>query len=376
MVAALTDEHKSLRELARDFLARRADESVVRSNMETPLGVDADLWLEFADLGLCGLAVPTRYGGAGCGPAEVALVARELGRTLAPLPFFSTVALAQTVVQQSGDTAACSRLLPDLAAGRLKAAVALVEPSWNWDSGSVQTTGSRHSAQWRLTGTKTFVVDGAGADIILLAAQTPTGITLFEVQAGAPGLTRTTLTTVDQTRRMARIDLVDTPAHPVGTPGAAIAIMSRALVLANIYLAAESVGGTEQVLSSSVEYAKTRKQFGRPIGSFQAIKHRCADMYVDFETACCTMEHAVSSVTPGRGEDAVTASAVAAALCHETFLRCAADNIQIHGGIGFTWEHHAHLYYKRAQANRVLLGDAVHHRRSLAVSLGLLRDGA
>lgn len=376
MVAELTVDHRSLRQLAREFLARRGDESAVRSSMETPSGFDAALWDEFAGLGLCGLAVPARYGGEGCGPAEVAIVARELGRTLAPLPFFSTVALAQCVVLHCGDVDACARLLPDLATGRRRATVALVEPSWNWNPRAVQTTAAQHHAEWRLTGTKTFVVDGASADIILLAARTSTNISLFEIAATAPGLTRTSLTTIDPTRRLAKIELNDTPARPVGAAGAAIEIMGRALVLSNIYLAAESVGGTEHVLSRAVEYAGNRKQFGRAIGSFQAIKHKCADMHVDFETARCTMEYAASSAMPSGNDDVTTASAASAALCHETFLRCAAENIQIHGGIGFTWEHHAHLYYKRAQANLVLLGDAIHHRRSLALALGLLRDEA
>ncbi|MGV0795531.1 acyl-CoA dehydrogenase family protein [Mycolicibacterium elephantis] len=376
MVADLTAEHRSLRDLARQFLDQRAGEPAVRSAMETPTGFDAALWREFANLGMCGLAVPARYGGEGCGPAEVAIVMRELGRALAPLPFFSSVALAQSVVLNCGDDDACARLLPELVTGRLIATVALVEPSWNWDPQTVRTTASQHDPDWRLTGTKSFVVDGASADIIFLAARTSAGISLFEVRSTAPGLTRTALTTIDQTRRLARIDMEETPARQVGTAGAAIDIMERALMLANIYLAAESVGATEHVLHSAVDYAKNRKQFGRAIGSFQAIKHKCADMHVEFETARCTAEHAVAAVASGNTGDAVTAASVAAALCHEAFHRCAAENIQIHGGIGFTWEHHAHLYYKRAQSNRVLLGDATHHRRSLGASLGLLANRA
>lgn len=376
MAAELSADQRSLRELVRDFLAQRVDEQVVRAAMEAPAGLDLALWDEFAGLGLCGLAVPERYSGSGCGPTEVALVIRELGRTLAPLPFFSTVALASSVLLHSGDSAACERLLPDLAAGRRRATVALVEPSWNWQPQVVHTTARKRHTEWHLNGAKTFVVDGATTDIILLAAQTPAGVGLFEIHADAPGLTRTSLATVDQTRRLARIDLADTPAHPFGTAGTALDIVERALVLANIYLAAESVGGTERVLASAVEYAKQRRQFGRPIGSFQAIKHKCADMHVDFETSRYTMQHAVSAVTASDFREAGAAAAVCAALCHETFLRCAAENIQIHGGVGFTWEHHAHLYYKRAQANSVLLGDDVHHRRALAVSVGLVDAGA
>ncbi|HXB89782.1 acyl-CoA dehydrogenase family protein [Mycobacterium sp.] len=370
MIAELTADQRSLRELAQSFLTRKADAPAIRAAMQTSAGYEESVWQEFAHLGLCGLGVPARYGGADCGPVEIAIVMRELGRRLAPLPYFSSVALAQTVVMQSGDSAACERLLPDLAAGQRRAAVALVEPSWKWDPTAVQSTATQHQGQWRITGKKMFVVDGATADVILLAARGSSDITLFEVSAHAAGLTRTALTGIDQTRRLASIELRDTPAHQVGDTGAAIDILSRALTLANVYLAAESVGATEHVLACAIDYAKTRTQFGRPIGSFQAIKHKCADMHVDYETSRSTMEHAVLSAAEGGAEEARVASTIAAALCHDAFLQCAAENIQVHGGIGFTWEHDAHLYYKRAQANRLLLGDDVYHRQSLAVSLG------
>jgi alkylation response protein AidB-like acyl-CoA dehydrogenase len=370
VIAELTADQRSLRELAQSFLARKADAPAVRAAMQTSAGYEESVWQEFAHLGLCGLGVPARYGGADCGPVEIAIVMRELGRRLAPLPFFSTVALAQTVVLQSGDHVACERLLPDLAAGQRRAAVALVEPAWKWDPTAVQSTATRHRGQWRISGKKMFVVDGASADIILLAARDSSDITMFEVGADAAGLTRTALTGIDQTRRLASIELRDTPAHRVGETGAAIDIVGRALTLANVYLAAESVGATEHVLACAIDYAKTRIQFGRPIGSFQAIKHKCADMHVDYETSRSTMEHAVLSAAHGAAEEARAASTIAAAVCHDAFLQCAAENIQVHGGIGFTWEHDAHLYYKRAQANRLLLGDDVYHRQSLAASLG------
>ncbi|CDO88567.1 hypothetical protein AWC29_28355 [Mycobacterium triplex] len=370
MIAELTADQQSLRELVASFLSQKAGTPAVRAAMDTAAGFDESLWREFADLGVCGLGVPSRYGGADCGPIEIAIVMRELGRRLAPLPYLSAVALAQTVVLESGDRGAYERLLPDLATGKRRAAMALVEPSWKWDPTAVQATAAQHGGQWRVSGTKMFVVDGASADLILLAARDSNDITLFEVDTDAPGLTRTALTGIDQTRRLAGIEFRDTPARQVGDTGAAIDIISRALTLANVYLAAESVGATEHVLASAVEYARTRRQFGRPIGSFQAIKHKCADMHVDCETSRSTMEHAVLSVAGGAAEEARTASTIAAAVCHEVFWRCAAENIQVHGGIGFTWEHNAHLYYKRAQANRLLLGDDVYHRQSLAASLG------
>ncbi len=370
MISELTADQQSLLELAQSFLARKADAPAVRAAMQTAAGFEESAWQEFAHLGLCGLGVPALYGGADCGPAEVAIVMREIGRRLAPLPYLSTVALAQTVVLQSGDRDACERLLPDLATGQRRAAVALVEPSWKWDPAAVQSTATQHQGQWRISGKKTFVVDGASADVILLAARDSSAITVFEINADAPGLTRTVLTGIDQTRRLASIELRDTPAYQIGETGTAIDIIGRALTLANIYLAAESVGATEHVLTCAVDYAKTRTQFGRPIGSFQAIKHKCADMHVDYETSRSTMEHALSSAAGGAGDETRAASTIAAAVCHDAFLQCAAENIQVHGGIGFTWEHDAHLYYKRAQANRLLLGDNVYHRQSLAASLG------
>ncbi|MCX2929888.1 acyl-CoA/acyl-ACP dehydrogenase [Mycobacterium sp. CVI_P3] len=371
MVAQLSHDQQSLRELAREFLARRADDTLIRSVMDTPTGFDQPLWDEFAGLGLCGLAVPARYGGVDCGPAEVAIVMGELGRRLVPMPYFSTVGLAQNVLLHSDDDAACERLLPLLATGQRRATVALVEPAWNWDPMAIRTTASPLGEGWCLTGAKTFVVDGATADSILVAARGPDGIGIYEVDGTAPGLTRAALTTIDHTRRLGRVEMDATPARAIGRADAGLAILRQALTVANVYLAAESVGGTEHVLDSSVEYAKNRVQFGRPIGSFQAVKHKCSDMYLDLETSRATVEHAIRTLGSDGVGDCTEAAALCAAFCHDAFLRCAGENIQIHGGIGFTWEHEAHLYYKRAQANCALLGDDVTHRRALATSLGL-----
>jgi alkylation response protein AidB-like acyl-CoA dehydrogenase len=371
MLLELTAEQCSLRDLTRDFLSRRLPEAALRTAMSSEQGFDDAIWAELgSDLGLCGLGIPDEYGGADGGPIELAVVMHELGRIVAPLPFLSSVVLASTVLMQSGDRAACERLLPNLASGQTRGALALVEPGWRWDPAKVATTAVQEGREWRVTGEKSFVVDGATADVILLSANTPAGAALFEVEASAERLARHQMSTIDQTRKLAHLDLKGTPARQIGTAGLANDVIERTLVLANICLAAESVGGAEYVLETSVAYAGLREQFGRRIGTFQAIKHKCADMFVDIESARSAVESAVA-VAHSRRTDVASHASIAASLCHDAFLRCASENVQIHGGIGFTWEHSAHLYFKRAQANRVLFGDGVHHRRSLAITLGI-----
>lgn len=371
MLLQLTAEHDSLREVTREFLARRLPEPDLRSAMATESGFDEATWHALGtDLGLCGVAIPEEYGGAGGSLIDLAIVMHEFGRALAPLPYLSSAVLTPHVLLATDDRAACRRLLPGIASGQLRAAVALVEPGWRWDPTAVSTTAIPDGETWRLSGTKTFVIDGATADVILLAANTAAGITLFEVEAGSAGLARRVLSGIDQTRKLATVGLVDTPARQIGAAGTAGAAIGQALVVANVCLSAESVGGAEYVLETSVGYAKLREQFGRLIGSFQAIKHKCADMFVEVESARATVQSAVAAVN-SRSEDFPSQANIAAALCHEAFVRCARENIQIHGGIGFTWEHPAHLYFKRAQANRLLFGDGVHHRRSLADALGI-----
>jgi alkylation response protein AidB-like acyl-CoA dehydrogenase len=265
--------------------------------------------------------------------------------------------------------------------------VAVVESDGRWEPTAVCTTAVRTTAArttasgtadgWRLSGTKAFVVDGLTADVLLVAARTETGISIFEVDAAAEGLVRTPMTTLDLTRRQARVELGDVPACRVGTAG--WDAVSRMLRTAAVGLAMESVGGMRRVLEMAVEYARTRNQFGRPIGSFQAIKHKCADMLVATESADSLARDAVALLSgppPVRNDDIPereiddrgVAASLAHAYCQQAYLDCAAENIQVHGGIGFTWEHPAQLYYKRAQSSRLLLGDPIFHR-ALAADL-------
>ncbi|MGW0582397.1 acyl-CoA dehydrogenase family protein, partial [Streptomyces sp. NPDC002920] len=224
---------------------------------------------------------------------------------------------------------------------------------------------------WRLTGAKTYVPDGHVADLLLVAARTPSGVSLFAVAADAPGLTRTTLPTLDQTRGQARVEFTGTPARLLGAEGTAWPVLERTLATAAVLLAAEQVGGAAAALDGAVEYAKIREQYGRPIGSFQGIKHKCADMLMEIESARSAAYGGLWALDAGDEAEIAVASALARVCCSEAFTRVAADAIQVHGGIGFTWEHPAHLYFKRAKSTETLLGTPSYHRELLAARLGI-----
>ena len=368
---AWSDEHTELRRTVRSFCAAESAEAEVRRVMETDSGFDKRVWgLLAADLGLTGLAVPEEFGGAGYGPVELAVVFEELGRALACLPYFATAGLAVPALLASGDQTAQKEYLPAIASGELIATLAVPGESGDWDPGEVTLAASRSGRDWVLTGTKSYVPDGAAAELILTAARTPAGVSVFAVRAGAPGLDREQLPVMDLTRRQARLTFRGVPARLVGDEGAGAATVRRALDEAAAALAAEQVGGAQQVLDSSVGYAKTRMQFGRPIGSFQAIKHRCADMLASVESARSVAYHAAWAAA-GDPAELPLAAALAKSYCSDVFVSAAADCVQIHGGIGFTWEHPAHLYFKRAVTDRALLGSPDTHRERLARLAGL-----
>lgn len=372
MRLAFTEEHESLRKLVRDFLTDKSPESEVRRLMGTEDGFDAEVWRRFAaDLGLCGLTVPEEYGGAGASFVEQGVVLEELGATLACLPFLSTVVLAQGLLSAMNDEAATRRWLPGLASGELRGTVAFAEQNGGWDGHGIRTRATPDGDGWRLHGEKTYVIDGATAQLLLVLAETGSGLSVFAVAAGAPGVTRHPLATMDQTRKQARIELAGAPAVLVGTQGAGSDGLARMSELAAVALGAEAVGGARAVLDQAVEYAKVRVQFGRPIGSFQAIKHRCADMLLRVETARSAAYHGLWAVAEDDADELTLAASMAKAYCTEAYAWVAGENIQVHGGIGFTWEHPAHLYYKRAVSTKLLFGDPVHHRALLAERLGV-----
>ena len=248
--------------------------------------------------------------------------------------------------------------------------MAITEESGRWEPDAVEVAATGSGDDWTLTGTKSYVLDGATADLLLVTARTPAGISLFAVSADATGLTRTSLGTLDLTRKQARVEFAGTPARLVGTDGQAAALLTAVLDVAAIGLAAEQVGGAARVLEMSVEYAKIRVQFGRPIGSFQAIKHKCADMLLEVESAKSAAYYGLWAVATDSDEVPMVAS-LAKAYCSDAYMHCTSENIQIHGGIGFTWEHPAHLYFKRAKTDQLLFGDPTYHREQLAQRVGI-----
>jgi alkylation response protein AidB-like acyl-CoA dehydrogenase len=323
-----------------------------------------------SQLGLQGLAIPEEHGGSGFTYVELIVVLEEMGRSLLCAPYFSTVALAANAILSSGDDAAKKELLPGIASGDAIATLGFTEDNGRWDEGGITTAATRAGDGWTLDGHKMFVLDGHVANLVVVAARTPAGLSLFAVDGNAPGLTRTPLATMDQTRKQARLELSGTPARLIGADGGAAPGLSKTLDLAAVALAAEQVGGAQRCLDMSVEYAKQRVQFGRPIGSFQAIKHKCADMLLEVESAKSAAYYAGWAAAEASDELPVVAS-LAKAYCSDAYFHAAAENIQIHGGIGFTWEHDAHLYFKRAKSSELLLGDPTYHRELLAQRIGL-----
>jgi alkylation response protein AidB-like acyl-CoA dehydrogenase len=368
---AFSPEQEGLRAMMRDFFAARSPEAEVRRLMETPAGFDPAVWKQMGgELGVLGLAIPEEYGGAGAGFTEVGVILEEAGRALLCAPFFSSVVLAATTVLYSGDQAAKKDYLPGLASGELRGTLALAEDCGRWDEAGIALTAARDGGDWTLHGHKSYVLDAGTAELIVVAARTEAGISLFAVEAGAPGLVATELSTMDLTRKQGRLQFAGVPARLLGTEGSAWPVLSRVLDLAAAGLAAEQAGGASRVLEMAAGYAKTRYQFGRPIGSFQAVKHKCADMLVAVEAARSAAYYAVWAADDADDELPAAAS-LAKAYCSDAYRHCAQENIQLHGGIGFTWEHPAHLYFRRAKSSQLLLGDPAYHRELLAQRVGL-----
>ncbi len=351
--------------------------------MGTHDGYDRDVWREMASqLGLQGIAIPEQYGGAGCGYVELIVVFEEMGRSLACLPYFSTIALGANAILCSGDESAKADLLPRIASGETVATLAFTEQSGSWDIAElsreadealapcVATPPSVGGGPWLLDGRKSYVIDGQAADLIMVCARTPGGLSLFALDGGAEGLERKALDTMDKTRKQAQLDLSGVPARLVGEEGGGSRILGKVLDLAAVALAGEQVGGAQQCLDMSVEYAKSRMQFARPIGSFQAIKHKCADLLLEVSSARSAAYYAAWVAAEDSNELPVTASLVKS-YCSDAYFHAAAENIQIHGAIGFTWEHDAHLYFKRAKSSELMFGEPSWHREHLMRRLGV-----
>jgi alkylation response protein AidB-like acyl-CoA dehydrogenase len=379
MEFSFSEDQDELRRAARRFLEVASSEERVRAAMETEQGYDSATWEQLSEeLAWTALTIPEEYGGLGMSYLDLHPLMEEMGRALLCSPFFSTICLGANALLLGGTDAQKERYLPGIAAGAATATLAYTEKHGRMDADGVEATCSRNGSGYVLRGSKSYVLDGHTADLLIIAAREENskgeqGVSLFLVPGDADGVERAWLPTMDQTRRLASVELgavVVPPDALLGQEGRGWELCERTLDLARIALAAEQVGAAEMCLDLSVEYAKVRKQFGRPIGSFQAIKHTCADMLMMVESARSAAFYA--SALAGQGDtDLQEAASSAKAFCSDTFFHCAAESIQIHGGIGFTWEHAAHMYFKRAKSTEALFGDPSFHRERVAKRMGL-----
>jgi alkylation response protein AidB-like acyl-CoA dehydrogenase len=370
---------EELRAQARAFLAAHSGGAAVRRAMASELGFDPGVWKQIsAELGWTALLVPEAYGGLGLGPVELVALAEVMGEALLCAPFFSSVCLGAQALLVAGSEEQRRLHLPGIAAGTTLATVAALERSGRFDASGIEALARREGGGWILSGAKRYVVDGHCADLLVVPARGEgsageDGVSLFLVPGRAAGVERRALPTLDQTRKLAEVQLRDArlPADALlGEEGRGWPALERTLDLAAIALAAEQVGGAQRCLDLSVAYAKERVQFGRPIGSFQAIQHKCADVMVAVEAARSGVYWAACVAAEG-GPDLAVAASLAKCTASEAFFRAAAESLQIHGGVGFTWDYDVHLYLKRARAGESLLGDPAFHRERVARHLGL-----
>ena len=373
------DEQELLRSTARKFLENECPSEFVRKRMAEPAGVTDEFWAKVAEQGWLGLVFPEAYGGSGLGFVDLTVLMEEMGRAVMPGPFVSTVLLGGLTILEAGSSAQKEAWLPKVAGGRAKTALAWTEPSGRWDAAGVTTTAKPAPGGWVLSGTKLFVLDAHLADVLVVVArsaetkQPEEGISLLLVPKGTPGLEVRLLPTMDQTRKLCEVSLNDVRVDAgavLGSVGGGWAPLARVIERATVALCSEMCGGAQRVLDMTVDYAKIRMAFGRPIGSYQGVKHKAADMLVDVENAKSLTYYAAWAVDENVPEAALAAS-MAKACCSDAYRKVAAAGIQLHGGIGFTWEHDLHLYFKRAKSSEFTFGDATYHRERVAQLIAL-----
>ncbi|HTI55381.1 MAG TPA: acyl-CoA dehydrogenase family protein [Verrucomicrobiae bacterium] len=372
------DEQELLRSTARKFFENECGSDTVRRLMETPEGISPDLWTKIAEQGWLGLVFPEAYDGMGLGLVDLVVLMEEMGRAVVPGPYFSTVLLGGLAVLEAGSEAQKKEWLPKIAAGDKRVALAWMEPSAQLGPAGVTLTATEKGGRYTLSGTKLFVHDAHTADALVVAARTrpgagAEGVSLFLLPRDTSGLRVTLLPTMDQTRKLCEVTCADVTVGAdalLGAAGAGWAPLGRVLDRATVALCAEMCGGAQKVLDMTVEYAKIRQAFGRPIGSYQGVKHRAADMLVDVENGKSITYYAAWALDEGAAE-APLAVSMAKAYVSDAFRRVAAAGIQLHGGIGFTWEHDLHLYFKRAKGSEFTFGDATHHRERVAQLVNL-----
>ncbi len=363
MEPLLDDDQVSYQRSLRKFFDTQWPEDRVRADM-VAAGPDRDTWRRLAaELGVAGLDIPAEHGGSGGAPAEALLVAEEMGRALYGGPYLSTVVFAANAIVLSGDDAIAAHLLPDIASGEATAALALIEKGRDRATAPAPQAVATDDG-WILTGEARRVIDGADADHLLVEASTQAGRSLF-LLSGDTGVARVRSETLDPTRRMATLVLDGAPAQLVGQDGQATEIVTALRPIVSLALAAEAVGGAARCVHDTVEYAKVRHQFGRPIGSFQAVKHTCSEMQVRLDGARTGIRHA-GKVLVDRSEDIDLLASVVKVFATKSYFETAADMVQLHGGIGFTWEHSAHLHFKRAKSLELLGGTHTEHRAAIA----------
>jgi alkylation response protein AidB-like acyl-CoA dehydrogenase len=368
-----SEEQRLIREAARDFLGERADAARARAAMTAPGGYDANLWRQMStELGWTGLAIAQRYGGSGLGWVELCILQEEQGRRLVASPFFATAALAAPLIDAAASEPQRAEFLGSIAAGRVRFGCALTGADGRPPGAGVTVVLEERAGRFTLNGVSDFVIHADSADQLLVLARAPgsqgdAGLSIAIVPASSTGVSIRPHVMLDLTRPMSRVEFQGVAVSReqlLGEPGAAAAAVEQGLDLARIALAAEAVGGAEQVLEITTAYAKERVQFGRPIGSFQAVKHRLADMMIEVEAAKSAALYA-ASVADEAPSELAEAAATAKSYCCDAFFDCAANAVQLHGGIGFTWEHMAHLYFKRARATATLLGSPAWQRERL-----------
>ena len=372
-----SEEQELLRNQARDFLDRHSDSKAVRRLLDDEVGYDPATWKRMAELGWTSVPFPEEHGGLGLGLVDLVVVLEETGRHVTPSPLQSSVGLAGMVVLRSGSEAQRAELLPGIADGSRRATVAVAEESGRWDSGGVALQARRSGDAWLLSGEKMFVPDAQGSDWMVVAARSSQsasdGVTLLVVPTDAPGISIRRMHSMDQTQRLARVafDGVEVPVESVlGEPDGGAAALRHALEATLVCVSAELCGVAQRALEMSVDYAKTRQQFGRPIGSFQGVSHKCADMLVLTESAKSLTYFAAWAIDNDAPEAAM-AAAMAKAYAGDAARQVTAMGIQVHGGIGFTWEHDMHLYFKRARWGDAVHGDSRFHRERVADMLEL-----
>ncbi len=363
----LSKPQKLLQQSARDFFTRECKPERVRELMATDTAFDEKLWRAMADQGWTGLVIPEEFGGLGLSLVDVIAVAEEIGHACLPGPFLSTL-WAAVLIERAGSEGQRKQYLEPISAGDLKATIALLEDTADWDPAAVQMRAEKAGKEYRLRGRKEFVTDAAIADVIICVARGNDGLVLLPVEKGAQGLNVIATPGIDATRKLYSVEFDDVlvpEANALAFTTRAHESLEAATDVAVVALCAEMLGGMQWTLETSVEYAKTRQQFGKPIGVYQAVQHQCSDMFLMAESARSAVYYAAWAVAEN-DRSAKLAVSVAKAYCSDAAREIGNRGVQVHGGIGFTWEHNLHLYYKRAKSSEIMFGDANYHREEIA----------